>query len=164
MSITVASTTGGPGDMTSLSDEWMSPNDWNISPHPRSETPREDMSSRNTKDICNAWCRVPRAPQQQLSRALYPSRLQIREYGFLALHYSINMFVPVGTEVVEDPITNIENALLATHLPGEAYEPEIEAPPPPPLVTPLSYIEGLLLFSLQGDPSANTTALQDSQA
>ncbi|KAF8419762.1 hypothetical protein EV426DRAFT_576851 [Tirmania nivea] len=76
-----------------------------------------------------------------------------------------HQFISPPTEAVEDPITDIENALLATYLPAEAYEPAAEAPQPPPLVTPhaaLSYIEGLLLFSLQSDPSANTTALQDA--
>ncbi|RPB21821.1 hypothetical protein L211DRAFT_888251 [Terfezia boudieri ATCC MYA-4762] len=71
-----------------------------------------------------------------------------------------HQFISPPTEVVEDLITDIENALLATYLPAEAHEPEAEAPLPPPLVTPhaaLSCIESLLLFSLQGDPSVNTT-------
>ncbi|KAF8422938.1 hypothetical protein EV426DRAFT_717867 [Tirmania nivea] len=75
-----------------------------------------------------------------------------------------HQFISPPTEVVEDPITDIENALLATYLPTEAYEPETEAPEPPPPVTrcaALSYMERLLLFSLQGEPLTNTTALQD---
>ncbi|KAF8426745.1 hypothetical protein EV426DRAFT_702358 [Tirmania nivea] len=73
-------------------------------------------------------------------------------------------FISSPTEVVEDPISDIENAILATYLPSEAHVPETEAPLPPSLVTPhaaLSYIEGLLRFSLQGDSTANTTELQD---
>ena len=74
-------------------------------------------------------------------------------------------FISPPTEVVEDPTSDIENAILATYLPSQANEPETEASPPPPLVTPhaaLSYIEGLLLFSLQSDPTPNTTELQDA--
>ena len=44
--------------------------------------------------------------------------------------------------------------------------PETEAPLPPPPPTPhaaLSYIEGLLLLSLQGDPAPNTMELQDAR-
>ena len=35
-------------------------------------------------------------------------------------------------------------------------------PPPPTPHVALSYIEGLLLFLLQGDPTANTMELQDA--
>ena len=73
-------------------------------------------------------------------------------------------FISPPTEIVEDPTSDIENAILATYLPSQANEPETEAPLPPPLVTPhaaLSYLKGLLLYSLQGDQAPNTIELQD---
>ena len=45
-------------------------------------------------------------------------------------------FISPPTEVVEDPTSDIENAILATYLPSQSNEPETEAPLPPPLVTP----------------------------
>jgi len=57
----------------------------------------------------------------------------------------------------------ISDAILATYLPSAVNEPGTGAQPPPP-VTPhpaLAHIEGLPLFSLQAEPTANITELQD---
>ena len=74
-------------------------------------------------------------------------------------------FIDPPSEIVDNPISDIEDTILATYLPTPATEsePEPEAPPPP-LVTPsaaLAYIEGLLLFSLQAERTANIIELQD---
>jgi len=74
-------------------------------------------------------------------------------------------FIYSATETVEDPVNEIEDGILATYLPNEADEPEADIPlaiSPP--VTPheaLAHIEGLLLFSLQAEPTANINELQE---
>ncbi|RPB19332.1 hypothetical protein L211DRAFT_842744 [Terfezia boudieri ATCC MYA-4762] len=54
---------------------------------------------------------------------------------WLSLSALQHQFISPPTEVVE--YHRYKNAVLATYLPGEAYEPEIEAPLPPPLVNPM---------------------------
>jgi len=74
-----------------------------------------------------------------------------------------SQFINPATKTVEDPVTDIENGILAAYLPNEADEPEAECTVPPP-VTPyeaLAHIEGLLLFSLQAEPTANINELQE---
>ena len=57
----------------------------------------------------------------------------------------------------------VENRVLAAYLPNEADEAEVECPVPPPVTSheALTHIEGLLLFSLQAEPTANTNELQE---
>jgi len=62
-----------------------------------------------------------------------------------------------------DRSNDIENGILEAYLPNEADEPEAECPIPLP-VTPheaLAHIGGLLLFSLQAEPTANINELQE---
>ncbi|RPB28994.1 hypothetical protein L211DRAFT_832875, partial [Terfezia boudieri ATCC MYA-4762] len=73
-------------------------------------------------------------------------------------------FINPSNEIVEDPINDIENAILATYLPNEVNEPEnmtlVSATPPVTPSAALAHIEALLLFSLQAEPTANITELQ----
>ena len=75
-------------------------------------------------------------------------------------------FIYPATETVEeDPVSEIEDGILATYLPNEADEPEADIPltipPPVTLHEALAYMEGLLLFSLQAEPTANINELQE---
>ena len=74
-----------------------------------------------------------------------------------------SQFIDPLNDIVQDPISDIKDVLLAIYLPSAATEPKPEVPPPP-AVTPsaaLAHLEGLLLFSLPGEPPANIMKLQD---
>jgi len=67
-------------------------------------------------------------------------------------------FIYPATETVEDPVSDIEDRILAAYLPNEADEPEAEPLPVTPLEA-LAHIEGLLFFSLQAEPTPNINEL-----
>jgi len=81
-----------------------------------------------------------------------------------SLNCELNSFIQL-VRPVEDPVNEIEDGILATYLPNEAGESEADIPlaiPPP--VTPheaLAHMEGLLLFSLQAELTANIDELQE---
>jgi len=86
--------------------------------------------------------------------------LNVKRFSQSALR---SQFIDPATETVEDTVSDIENGILAAYLPNEANEPEAECSVSPP-VTPheaLAHIEGLLLFSLQAEPTANINQLQE---
>ncbi|KAF8417397.1 hypothetical protein EV426DRAFT_706093 [Tirmania nivea] len=105
-------------------------------------------------------------PNQQNSEDEILDFIRVAHSGLKLSQVALRtQFIDPPTEIVEDPVSDIENEILATYLPNEANEPEAEAllvlPPPVTLQAALADIEGLLLFSFQAEPTANIRDLQD---
>ena len=92
--------------------------------------------------------------------------IQVVHPGLHLSYFTLRtQFIHPSIETVEDPVSDIENGILAAYLPNEADKPETDILLAiPPSVTPyeaLAHIEGLLLVSLQAEPTANIHELQD---
>ena len=147
----------------------------------------QGIDSQKSKVKASVLQHCFKASQVKIHRPFLPEVLQPEDYAlndiqkvennilnyiqviYLGFHLSQSVqqtkFICLANETIEDPISDIENEILATYLRNEANEPEADISVAIPLlVMPLAavaHIEGLPLFSLQVEPTANINKLQE---
>ena len=95
-------------------------------------------------------------------RTIYES-IGVAHLGFTMTRPNLRVhFIDPAIEIIQDPISDIEEQILAFAL-VEVEEPADEVHIPSPITpqTALDSIESLLLFPLQTEATANTIQLQD---